>query len=328
MDQNDAASRKTVKIGGVAVGDGHPAAIVAELGVNHLGDFGRAKEMIHAAHEAGADLIKFQTYVAEDRYDVTANPKGQAFIDMVRPWQFTRDQETALWDYAHGLGVPVFTSPFDADSVDFADSMGSLAFKVAAFEITNRALLRKIADKGKPVVFSCGMASLVDIRACTQLLDDHGVPYVILHTVSSYPLEKRHSQLRRIHALRQLFDCPIGHSDHTAGTAIPPLAIAAGANMIEKHFTTTPKLRQSDNFFFHHPRGTGRDRLCRPSGGTLDGRRCLRHAGDGRIHVRFPPPHGVNHHARRHAHTRRPKSGLGQCLSSGRRGGGVGRTRP
>ncbi|CDL01407.1 putative N-acetyl neuramic acid synthetase [Magnetospirillum gryphiswaldense MSR-1 v2] len=257
MDQNDAASRKTVKIGGVAVGDGHPAAIVAELGVNHLGDFGRAKEMIHAAHEAGADLIKFQTYVAEDRYDVTANPKGQAFIDMVRPWQFTRDQETALWDYAHGLGVPVFTSPFDADSVDFADSMGSLAFKVAAFEITNRALLRKIADKGKPVVFSCGMASLVDIRACTQLLDDHGVPYVILHTVSSYPLEKRHSQLRRIHALRQLFDCPIGHSDHTAGTAIPPLAIAAGANMIEKHFTTTPKLRQSDNFFSITPEELG-----------------------------------------------------------------------
>ncbi|MGE4279595.1 MAG: N-acetylneuraminate synthase family protein [Magnetospirillum sp.] len=249
MRQKHPTQRRTVRIGDVTVGDGHPTAIVAELGVNHLGDFVRAKEMIHAAHESGADFIKFQTYVAADRYDVVANPKGRDFVEMVRDWQFTRDQEAALWEYARSLGAAVFTSPFDADSVDFADSMGSLAFKVAAFEITNRALLRKIASKGKPVVFSCGMANRDEIRTCAELLEDHGVPYVILHTVSSYPLEKKHSQLRRIHALRQEFDCPVGHSDHTPGTAIPPLAVAAGANMIEKHFTTTPKLRQSDNFF-------------------------------------------------------------------------------
>ena len=245
--------RKTVQIGDMVIGDEQPVAIVAELGVNHLGDFDRAKEMIHAAHEAGADMLKFQTYIAESRYDSVNNPKGEDFIEMVKAWQFPRDQEAKLWEYAQGIGARVFTSPFDPDSVDFADSLGTLAFKVAAFEITNLSLLRRIAEKGKPVIYSCGMGSLEEIKRCNDLFDSYNIPYIILHTVSSYPLEKRHSQLRRIHRLREIFDCPIGHSDHTPGAEIPPLAVAAGANMIEKHFTVMPKSRESDNFFSVNP---------------------------------------------------------------------------
>ncbi len=241
--------RKTARIGDVAVGDGSPVAVVAELGVNHLGDFGRMKEMIAAAHEAGADLLKFQTYIAEKRYDPVANPKGAKFISLLKAWEFTRDQEAELWEYAHKLGARVFTSPFDEDSLDFADQMGSLAYKVAAFEVVNLKLMRAIARKGKPVVFSRGMASDREVERLMRLLDEHGCPYIILHTVSSYPLEKKDSHLRVIHALRAKYDCPVGHSDHTWGTEIPPLAVAAGANMIEKHFTVAPKLRESDNFF-------------------------------------------------------------------------------
>lgn len=241
--------RKTVHIGGIPVGDGYPVVVVAELGVNHLGDFERMKDMIAAAHEAGADLLKFQTYIAEKRYDRATNPKADDFISWLKDWEFTRDQEAQLWEYAAKLGAKVFTSPFDEDSLDFADSLGSLAYKVAAFEVVNLKLMRAIAAKGKPVVFSRGMASDAEVERLMRLLDEHNCPYIILHTVSSYPLEKKDSNLAVIQSLREKYDCPVGHSDHTWGTDIPPLAVAAGANMIEKHFTVAPKLRQSDNFF-------------------------------------------------------------------------------
>jgi sialic acid synthase SpsE len=207
------------------------------------------KEMIHAAHEAGADLLKFQTYLADQRYDLQNNPKASAFTDLVSQWQFSRDQETELWEYARSLGATVFTSPFDADSVNFANDLESVAFKLAAFEVVNLKLVRAIAACGKPVVLSRGMVTLAELDTCLGILDDHSIPYIILHTISSYPLEKRNSHLRMIHSLRELYSCPIGHSDHTAGSEIPPLAVAAGANMIEKHFTVNPKLRESDNFF-------------------------------------------------------------------------------
>tara|TARA_Y100001936_G_scaffold253620_1_gene319476 strand:- start:9013 stop:9891 length:879 start_codon:yes stop_codon:yes gene_type:complete len=242
-------NRQNVNIGPLSVGDGHPVAIVAELGVNHLGDFGRMKEMIHAAHENGADLLKFQTYIAEDRYDAKNNPKGQAFIDLLAEWQFSRDQEAELWEYARSINATVFTSPFDEASVEFADSLGSVAYKLAAFEVVNLKLVRAIARKGKPVVLSRGMTNKSELDACLKVLDEHKVQYVILHTISSYPLQMKDSHLRMISTLRELYDCPVGHSDHTPGTDVPPLAIAAGANMIEKHFTVNPKLRESDNFF-------------------------------------------------------------------------------
>lgn len=241
--------RKSVIIGDIKVGDGHPVCIVAELGVNHLGDFNRAKEMIHAAHEAGADLLKFQTYISKKRYDKGGNPKGQEFINLVKEWEFPRDKDAQLWDYAKSLGATVFTSPFDEESVNFADEMGTVAYKLAAFEIVNYRLIRSIAEKGKPVILSRGMASDSEIKAAIGILEQFNSPYIILHCISSYPLEKKDSHLRMIHSLRRKYNCPIGHSDHTLGTDIPALAVAAGANMIEKHFTITPKRRESDNFF-------------------------------------------------------------------------------
>lgn len=241
--------RRTVQIGPYTIGDNEPVRIVAELGVNHLGDFGRMKEMIHAAHEAGADLLKFQTYVAEKRYDSRTNPRAAEFTDLVRQWQFLRDQETELWQYARSIGATVFTSPFDEDSVRYANELESVAFKLAAFEVVNLQLVRAIAACGKPVVLSRGMVTKPELESCLAILDGEGIPYIILHTISSYPLEKRDSHLRMIHTLRAAYDCPVGHSDHTPGVDIPPLAVAAGANMIEKHFTINPKLRESDNFF-------------------------------------------------------------------------------
>ncbi len=241
--------RRTVQFGSFTLGDGHPVRVIAELGVNHLGDFERAREMIDAAVEAGADILKFQTYTAEARYDRGKNPKAERFIADLARWEFTREQEARLWQHAHGLGATVFTSPFDPDSAAFANEMGSVGFKLAAFEVVNLELVRALASFGKPVVISRGMASFDELDRCIEILEAGGAEPVLMHCISSYPVNKGDSHVRMIPALRERYDHPVGHSDHTRGCDIPPLAVAAGANVIEKHFTINPKLRESDNPF-------------------------------------------------------------------------------
>ena len=241
--------RPKVTIGNFEVGDDSPVALVAELGVNHLGDLGRAKEMISAAHESGADFLKFQTYVAEDRYDKQFNPKGAAFIKLLKEWQFSREEDQTLWEFAHSIGARVLTSPFDRRSVDFAEEMGSLAYKVAAFEVVNLELVRHIAETGKPVVVSRGMSTIEEMKQVEAIFIENSIDHIFLHCISSYPTPRDESNLRAIHTMKEVFGCPIGHSDHTHGTSIPPLAVAAGAVMIEKHFTVNQKLRESDNPF-------------------------------------------------------------------------------
>lgn len=241
--------RRAVRFGPLTVGDGHPVTIVAELGVNHLGDFARMVAMIDAAVDAGADVLKFQTYTAETRYDRATNPKAGMFIENLARWEFTRDQEAELWQVARDRGATVFTSPFDADSVDFAHELGSIGFKLPAFEVVNQALVRAMAQYGKPVVISRGMCSTAELDECIATLAEGGCPVILLHCISSYPVLKRDSNLAMIRTLRARYDWPVGHSDHTPGCDIPPLAVACGANMIEKHFTVNPKLRESDNPF-------------------------------------------------------------------------------
>lgn len=241
--------RRSTTLGRHTVGDGHPVTVVAELGVNHLGDFARAIDMIDQAIGAGADVLKFQTYKAESRYDRVQNPRADLFIENLARWEFSRDQEARLWEHAHSLGATVFTSPFDADSAAFAVEMGTVGFKLAAFEIVNHALVRALAQYGSPVVVSRGMSTFDELDACVEILEAGGCETVLLHCISSYPVLKRDSNLGMIRAMRARYAWPIGHSDHTRGCDIPPLAVAAGANMIEKHFTVNPKLRESDNPF-------------------------------------------------------------------------------
>lgn len=241
--------RRTVPFGPYTLGDTHPVCVVAELGVNHLGDFDRMIDMIDAAVDSGADALKFQTYTAEKRYDRGSNPKADLFISNLARWEFTRDQEARLWEHAHSRGAVVFTSPFDAESAVFADEMGSVAYKLAAFEVVNLELVRALAQFGKPVVVSRGMTSLEELDTCVEVIEKSGADPVLLHCISSYPVDRENSHLRMIHTLRERYDVPVGHSDHSRGCDIPPLAVAAGANMIEKHFTVNPKLRESDNPF-------------------------------------------------------------------------------
>ena len=240
--------RRKVNIADITIGDECKVPFIAEIGVNHLGDFERAKKMVDSAVDGGAEFIKFQTYVADKRYD-KKNPKYDEFTDLVKKWQFNKTVEKDLWTYAQKKGARVLTSVYDEESVEFANSLGTLAFKVAAFEINNKKLIKKIIDFKKPIIVSCGMTNFDEIDELVSLLEAHKSEYLLLHTVSSYPLEEKNSYLLKIRKLRERYNCPIGHSDHTAGTNIPILAAAVGANIIEKHFTDNPKYRLSDNFF-------------------------------------------------------------------------------
>ena len=240
--------RKKIKIADITIGDGYKIPFIAEIGVNHLGDYDRAKQMVDDAVDGGADFIKFQTYVADKRYDRN-NPKYNEFTNLVKKWQFSKNVEKDLWVYAQKKGARVLTSVYDEESVEFANSLGTLAFKVAAFELNNKKLIKKILDFKKPIIISCGMTNFDEIDELVNLLEINKAQFILLHTVSSYPLEEKNSYLLKIRKLRDRYKCPVGHSDHTPGTNIPILAGAIGANIIEKHFTDNPKHRLSDNFF-------------------------------------------------------------------------------
>lgn len=241
-------SKKKVKFGSKIIGEGERIPFIAEIGVNHLGSQKKAIELVDAAIEGGSDFLKFQTYIAGDRYD-KKNPRYKEFTKFLTDWQLTKEEETEVWKYARSKGAEVFTSVYDIKSIEFAEDLKTIGYKIAAFEMSNMPLLKEVVDTKKPLIISCGMTNFTEIKKLCDFLDGKDVNYILLHTVSSYPLQEIHSNLQKIRNLINLFDCPIGHSDHTHGVFVPLLAAACGAQIIEKHFTINPKYRLSDNFF-------------------------------------------------------------------------------
>ena len=159
-----------------------------------------------------------------------------------------KNKEKELWKYAKKKGAKVFTSVYDLKTITFTEELGTIAYKVAAFELNNHKLIKGILETKKPLIISCGLTNYQEIDKMVDLLEKHNAKYILLHTVS-YPLEEKYSYLIKIRDLKNRYQCPVGHSDHTPGTNIPILAGAVGANIIEKHFTDEPKHRLSDNFF-------------------------------------------------------------------------------
>ena len=240
--------RKKVSLGSKTIGDNERVPFIAEIGVNHLGKIDTALELVRSAVRAGSDFLKFQTYIAEDRYD-KKNPRYKEFTTLLKEWQLSRDEEIEMWKLAKDLGAEVFTSVYELKSIEFAEKMETIGYKIAAFEMRNKPLLKEVIKTKKPMIISCGMTNLNEINDLTNYLNENNTSFILLHVISSYPLEERHSYLSKINILKNKFSCPIGHSDHTPGSLIPPLAVAAGAQIIEKHFTINPKYRLSDNFF-------------------------------------------------------------------------------
>lgn len=245
--------KKEIYIGGRLVSEEAPAFIIAEMSANHLMDFDRAVAIMRAAKDAGADAIKIQTYTPDS---ITLNCDAPCFqITQGTIWDGTtlhKLYETAYtpWEWqpelkktAEEMGLIFFSSPFDLHSVDFLEEMNVPAYKVASPEITDIPLLKRIAGTGKPVIISTGIAYMADIELALRTCREAGNEQVILlKCTSAYPSPYEDINLRAIPSMQESFDCILGLSDHTMGSAVPGAAVALGARVVEKHLT----LRRAD----------------------------------------------------------------------------------
>lgn len=235
-----------MKINNRQIGQNQAPFIIAEMSGNHNQSLDRALAIVDAAAEAGAHAIKLQTYTAdtmtmkgalviEDENSLWA---GQELHDLYKvaytPWEWHKP----IFDRARELGMIAFSSPFDGTAVDFLERLDVAVYKIASFENTDHPLLKKVAQTGKPVIMSTGVATLADIDEAVRVLRENGCKeLVLLKCTSTYPASPNTTNLVTIPHMQQIFDCPIGLSDHTMGVGAAIASVALGACVIEKHFT-------------------------------------------------------------------------------------------
>ena len=229
-------------IGNRQIGESEPAFIIAEIGINHNGDISLAKKMLDEAKGAGADAFKLQTYITEKRV-----PRNSPIFTILKKCELSPKDTRMLFNYAGKKDIIFFSTPFDDESVDLLEALGVGLYKIASFDIVNLKLLRKISLTKKPVIISRGMSNEKEIGQAIRIFCGTGSPFALLHCISSYPAKEEDANLSVIEALKNKFACPVGFSDHTLGIEVPVLAVAAGSNIIEKHFTLSKQLKGPDH---------------------------------------------------------------------------------
>jgi len=239
----------TISIGTHQIGPGHPCFVIAEAGINHNGDTKLATDLLHAAAEAGADAIKFQTHFPEHemlRGGATAAYVGESLFDLLTRTALTREAHVELRDLAAKKGIVFLSTPFSREAADFLESIGVPAFKTGSGELTNLPLQQHIARKHKPMIISTGMSTPEEIDRTVQTVRAEGTPFALMHCTSTYPTPYDHVQLGCINWLQNLYGVPVGFSDHTLGGFMAFAAVANGANIFEKHFTASRLLPGPD----------------------------------------------------------------------------------
>ncbi len=250
-------ARDAITIAGRGVGRHHPVYIIAEAGVNHNGDVGLAKDLVLAAAAAGADAVKFQTWVTSKLMTPNAplaayqarNIGGhQTQYEMLEGLELGYDALRQVEEFGEARGITVFSTPDEEDSADFLAELGVPAFKIGSAEVTNMPFLQHIARKGKPLILSTGMSTLGEVEEAVRAIEATGNDQlVLLHCVSNYPCDPTECNLRAMDTLRCAFGYPVGFSDHSLDFVMPVAAVARGACVIEKHITLDRKMRGPDH---------------------------------------------------------------------------------
>ncbi|MDO8319251.1 N-acetylneuraminate synthase [Rhodoferax sp.] len=233
--------------------------IIAEAGVNHNGDLGLAKRLIDAAAEAGADLVKFQTFNAsrlvtrgakKAAYQTQTTDGKESQHDMLQRLELTEAMHRELIAHCAARSIGFFSTGFDIESIDLLLGLGQDHFKIPSGEITNLPYLRHIGQLGKKTILSTGMATLGEIEAAIDVLEQAGTPrtsITVLHCTTEYPTPMAEVNLRAMQSIQAAFGVAVGYSDHTQGIEVAIAAVAMGATVIEKHFTLDRTLPGPDH---------------------------------------------------------------------------------
>ena len=228
--------------------------IIAEIGVNHNGDVELAKKMIKSASECGVDAVKFQTFKSENLVTKTAqkadyqrkNTSEDSQFSMLKKLELSFEDFYELKSYASENNVLFLSSPFDKESVDLLEDLNVPAYKLGSGELNNFELIDYVQKTGKPIIFSTGMANLEEIKETYDFIDNKN-NIVFLHCITGYPTCFEEANLNFIKTLKSELNIPIGFSDHSPGIELPIAAVALGACVIEKHFTTDKTLEGPDH---------------------------------------------------------------------------------
>jgi N,N'-diacetyllegionaminate synthase len=233
--------------------------IIAEAGVNHNGDIVLAKRLVDAAVEAGADLVKFQTFSADRLvtrtagkadYQTQVTDANETQHAMLRRLELSKEMHEELIAHCLSRKIGFFSTGFDIESINLLVRLGQTMFKIPSGEVTNLPYLRHIGRLGKEVILSTGMSNLGDVEAALNALDQAGTPrekIIVLHCTTEYPTPMCEVNLRAMQTLQSAFDVRVGYSDHTSGIEVAIAAVAMGAVVIEKHFTLDRNLPGPDH---------------------------------------------------------------------------------
>ena len=232
---------KYVKIADTVVGDGYPCFVIAEIGINHNGSVSLAKQMIDIAITTGCNAVKFQKRtidivyskeeLAKERKSVFGNTNG----DLKRGLEFGLQEYQELDRYCESKGILWFASCWDEPSVDFISQFNVPCYKIASASLTDDNLLKYTRSKGKPILLSTGMSTMEEIKHAVEILGEDDL--IIYHCTSTYPSNSDETNLRVIESFKKEFNCPIGYSGHERGVTPSVLAVALGANSVERHIT-------------------------------------------------------------------------------------------
>jgi N-acetylneuraminate synthase len=248
---------RQIQIGNRFVGPGAPVFVIAEAGVNHNGDLELARQLVNAAFAAGADAVKFQSFIADElvsssapkaNYQLQTTDPAESQYEMIKRLELSVEAHEALNHHCQALGIQFLSTPFDRRSADLLQRLGVPAFKVSSGDLTDWPLLDYLARFAKPIILSTGMSYLEEVRGSLEVVRAANNPdAIVLHCVSNYPAADTDANLRAMQTMADELDVPVGFSDHTEGSAIALAAVALGARVIEKHLTLDRNLPGPDH---------------------------------------------------------------------------------
>jgi len=252
---------REIRLGDRMVGDGYPAYVVAEIGINHNGDLSIAKQMIDAAVHAGVEAVKFQKRTPEistppeQQKQMRETPWGYiTYLDYRHKVEFNEDQYCEIDRYCQSKGMAWMVSVWDEPSVDFMEKFDTPAYKIPSASLTDFGLIRKARATGKPIILSSGMSTMEQIKMGVAIAG--GKELVLMHCTSTYPCEPEELNLKMIETLRHEFpDVPIGYSGHEVGLVPSAIAVALGACLVERHLTLDRAMWGSDQAASVEPGG-------------------------------------------------------------------------